>query len=437
MALKRVRTLLFWSHLTAGVLAGVFILIMSATGAILAFKPQIMNRVDAGVRFVEPIRTPRIGPSALIVAARAERPDASPVSFTLDRDTSAAATVGMGRSGTLYVNPYTGAVVGAGSQTAEAFFRSVENWHRWLAASGENRQTARSVTGASNLAFLVLAITGLYIWWPRRWTPQHMSPILFFKRAQTARARDFNWHNVIGFWCAPAIVAMTFSGVVMSYPWANSMLYRALGSTPPNTGGGDRAAAAPQRPGGAARDAGPREQTTLVPEQLDAFWTQAEQRVPTWRTITARFPNRSGAPVAFTISDGASWDRFARSQLTLDVATGEVGQWQPYESSSLGQKARGWLRFAHTGELGGPAGQLVAGLGCVGAVFLVWTGLSLAVRRFLNWQLWSGRRMTLTFPEATSAISGDGGVGRGVRRGRVDGLPGTDERAHRQRRASF
>jgi len=436
MAFRRVRTLLFWSHLTAGVLAGAIILIMSATGAILAFKPQIMNRVDADVRVVEPIPSPRIGPSALIGAARAERPDASPVSFTLDRDPTAAAAIGMGREGTLYVNPYTGAVVGTGSEAAEAFFRSVENWHRWLAVSGENRQAARSVTGAANLVFLLLAISGIYIWWPRKWTPQHTSPILFFKRAQTTRARDFNWHNVIGFWCAPAIVVMTFSGVVMSYPWANSMMSRALGSTPPNQAS-DRVAGGAVRPGGVGREAGQREQTTVVPEQLDALWDQAEQRVPTWRTIIARFPSRAGNPVVFTFSDGASWNRFARSQLMLDAASGEVRQWQPYEAGSRGQKARGWLRFAHTGELGGPAGQLIAGLGCLGGVFLVWTGLSLALRRFLNWQLWSGRKMTLTFAEATGAISDDGGVRVGVRRDRVDGQRSADERAHRERRSSI
>jgi uncharacterized iron-regulated membrane protein len=40
MALRRVRTFLVWSHLTAGVLAGIVILIMSTTGAILALKPR-------------------------------------------------------------------------------------------------------------------------------------------------------------------------------------------------------------------------------------------------------------------------------------------------------------------------------------------------------------------------------------------------------------
>jgi uncharacterized iron-regulated membrane protein len=91
--------------------------------------------------------------------------------------------------------------------------------------------------------------------------------------------------------------------------------------------------------------------------------------------------------VTFSISDGASWNRFARSQLTVDAASGEVRQWQAYQDASLGQRARGWLRFAHTGELAGLAGQIATGIGCVGGVMLVWTGLALAVRRLLNWKI--------------------------------------------------
>ena len=380
MALRRVRTLLFWSHLTAGVLAGVVVLLMSTTGAILALKPQIMDRIDRHVRFVSPESPARLPPSLLVAMVRAARPGASPSAITYDSDRSAAVAVAMGRDGTLYVNPHTGALLGSGSEKAESFFRSVENWHRWLAVTGDSRTMARSVTGAANLAFLVLAVTGVYIWWPRKWTPQHTSPILLFKRTHTGRARDFNWHNVIGFWCAPTIIVMAFSGVVMSYPWANNMLYRALGSPPPAQGG--------ERAGGGG--GGPRVMRgAVVPERLDAMWALAEQQVPAWGTMTARFPSRADAPITFSISDGASWNRFARSQLTLDANTGEVRQWQPYDATSLGQRARGWLRFAHTGELGGVAGQVVAGLGCIGGVVLVWTGLSLAVRRLLGWTIWA------------------------------------------------
>ena len=43
------------------------------------------------------------------------------------------------------------------------------------------------------------------------------------------------------------------------------------------------------------------------------------------------------------------------------------------------------MRFAHTGEVLGLAGQTVAGLVSAGGVVLVWTGIALALRRFLAW----------------------------------------------------
>ena len=196
--MKPLRSVFFWLHLTAGVLAGLVILVMSATGAILAFKPQIINRIDRDVRFVTPENGVRLPASQLIAAARVLRPDGTPASLALDRDPSAAAAVSFGREATVYVNPYTGTALGEGSRTAQQFFRSVEDWHRWLAVDGENRATGRAVVGASNLAFLALAISGLFLWWPHKWLPQHMKAILFFRRTQTSRARDFNWHNVIG-----------------------------------------------------------------------------------------------------------------------------------------------------------------------------------------------------------------------------------------------
>ena len=49
-----------------------------------------------------------------------------------------------------------------------------------------------------------------------------------------------------------------------------------------------------------------------------------------------------------------------------------------------GRKARSWLRFLHTGQALGWVGQLVAGLASLGGAFLMWTGFSLAWRRFFR-----------------------------------------------------
>ena len=376
--MKRLRRVFFWTHLVAALLAGVVILIMSFTGAALALKPQIVKAIDRDVRVVDPAgRAPRALSELVAAAAVPGKPISSVV---VERDPAASVAVTAGTR-TVYVDPYTATILGEASPRAQAFFRSLENWHRWIALSGDQRATGRAVTGAANLVFLGLALSGLYLWWPHAWTPQHTRAILAFRRTATGRARDFNWHNVIGFWCLVPIVIMTASGAVISYPWASRLVYRVTGSEPPAPAS---AASAPARGASAATSAPAA--AAFAPDQLDRAWSRAQSTLPTWRSATLRVPSRPGAPFALTLSDGASWNRFARSQLTIDASTAEVRQWTPYASTSLGQRARGWLRFAHTGELGGLTGQIVAGIGCVGGVLLVWTGVSLSIRRFAAWR---------------------------------------------------
>ncbi len=38
------------------------------------------------------------------------------------------------------------------------------------------------------------------------------------------KARDWNWHNVIGFWSSAVLIVLTLTAAVMSYPWANDLL---------------------------------------------------------------------------------------------------------------------------------------------------------------------------------------------------------------------
>jgi uncharacterized iron-regulated membrane protein len=116
-----------------------------------------------------------------------------------------------------------------------------------------------------------------------------------------------------------------------------------------------------------------------------AHVARAAQLVPTWRTMIVRLPPRATGPVAVSMSDRAHWNSFARSTLTLDGGTGNTLRWEPYSETSRGQKLRGWMRFAHTGELGGLAGELVAGTASLGGGFLVWTGLALSLRRLMAW----------------------------------------------------
>ena len=297
----------------------------------------------------------------------------NPTAITIKSDPAAPAEIGFGRETTLFVNPYTGSVLGEGSPKVRSFFRGVTEWHRWLGAKGDNRNVARAITGACNLGFLVLVTTGFYLWWPRSWNIKALRNVTWFRRGLPSRARDFNWHNTIGFWSAAPLFIIVLSAVVISYTWAGNLVYRIVGETPPAPRSNQASPAAPAN-----------DQTSASPN-LNGAWLRAEQQVGDWRSITLQIPANSSAPLTFNIDRGNGGQPQKRAQLVLDRATGETVRWEPFSSFTRGRQLRSILRFAHTGEVAGIVGQTIAGLVSTGGSVLVLTGLALAIRRFLAW----------------------------------------------------
>ena len=365
-----IRRVFFWLHLATGLSAGVVILIMSFTGAALALQPQILAWVERGERAVDvPAAGSRLTPAALVARVREQRPNATVSALTIDRDPSRAATVTLAPAATLFVNPYNGDITGVVQQAgAREFFRTMTDWHRWLAREGDQRAGARWITGVSNAAFLGLALTGMFLWWPRVWSAASVKAVMLFRRGVSGRARDFNWHNVIGFWCAPVLVVLTFSGMAISFPKTYDVIHAVTGMTRPP-------AAAP-----AGRGAPPRV------DRIDEMWSAAEQQMPSWRSIVMRLPQAAGQPVTFTINDLEKVNAMARSTLTIDATSAAVIKWDPYDSQPPGQRLRTWLRFGHTGEVWGLTGQIIAGVASAGGCVLVYTGFALAWRRFSGWR---------------------------------------------------
>src|SRR5215207_11344822 len=168
----------------------------------------------------------------------------------------------------------------------------------------------RAARGASNLVFLFIVMSGFYLWWPRRWTRGSLRAVTWFRRMQTARARDFNWHNVVGFWSALPLFVVVLSAVVISYTWASNLVYRLAGEEPP----------AQQQRGGTPGGAGQQPQGTPPPaplEGLDALLARAERQVEGWRSITTQLPQKPDVPVVFAIDRGNGGQPHLRSQLTL------------------------------------------------------------------------------------------------------------------------
>jgi uncharacterized iron-regulated membrane protein len=396
----KLRSLIFWPHLIAGVTAGIIIFVMCVTGVLLTYERQLLAWADSGFHSIKPANDARPLPlDTVLERLRSSHPDLTPTAVTIRSEEDAAVAV-VARQRTLYVDRYSGSVVGEASRGGvRKFMADLRAWHRWLAVEGDGRPFARAITGWSNFLFLFIVCSGVYLWFPRKWTWAQVRSVVIFNPSARGKARDFNWHNVIGSWCVVPLFVVVLSALPISFGWFNALVYRAVGEAPPAPAGGGGGAEGRAQ---ARRDGQSREATETTPTpNLDALWTRAESQVPGWRSVSLRLP-AAGAPAVFTIDKGDGGQPHLRSTLTLDSRTGEMTRYESFGDLTLGRRIRNTMRFAHTGEVLGIPGQTVAGIVSAGGAVLAWTGLALAWRRFRSWV---GRRVRRSDPSRVASAA--------------------------------
>jgi uncharacterized iron-regulated membrane protein len=379
--LLMLRKIVFWAHLCSGVAAGLMIAIMSCTGAALTFEKDLLAWAERDGRRVErpAPETPRLAIDEALRRAQAARPDLRVANVTVSADPRDAIILGLPGNATLGVNPYTGEVREVAAPRMREFMQVMRAWHTRLNFKPGPGNAGAAINSAANVVFVLLGVTGLVIWWPRLWQWRVLRPSIWFVGA-SGKARDWNWHNVIGLWSLPLILLLAGTGVVLSYSWANVLAFRLVGETPPV----NLAPPPPLKLGAPPAGAAP-----LSP---DAAVAAVQRRFPDWAQVTLRFnPPRPGPAAAsatpprtitLVVKENSPWPRFNQTTVTLDAYSGETLRTEDYSALSPGLRLRRWIRLLHSGEALGWFVQLLSGLACLGGCVLVYTGFALTWRRF-------------------------------------------------------
>jgi uncharacterized iron-regulated membrane protein len=374
----RFRKFFFWVHLTVGLTAAIPVFVMCVTGFLLAYQIQIEAWIDHwGVKSSAP--HPGAQPltiASLIEAARKIR-DKDPQSITIFRDPVRPVEIDVDRTpGPEYLDAYSGSVIGGPSPKVRQLFRTVTWWHIALGVPGKRGSRFRSLVSGANLLALVSAILGLLIWLPRRWSWRQLRATALLRWGVAGYARDFNWHNALGIWSVIPLLVILWTGTAMSYGRARLLTEKILSSSVTRS----RAAngMTPQDGPAGHEAAGLRAALSL-----DALLQRAKQQSPGWKAITVFLPRQESDPVHFAI-DMSGYGGFGKvSGLALD-RTGKAVYFTPAGNASLTSST--FIRFGHTGEAWGVAGQTVAGLSSLSGVMLVWTGVALSLRRLKSWR---------------------------------------------------
>lgn len=376
------RKVVFWLHLVAGVVCGLVIALLGFTGAALAFEKELIAWAERDARQVAAPApgAPRLDVDELAARLRTAFPEAKPGNIVVSSDPGTAVAFPVGRTEGYHANPYTGEIRQPRSYAMARFMQTMLEWHRYLGFSGENsRPSGKLVTGIANLAFCFLAVSGLMLWWPRSLSWRAVRPSVWFMQNSSARARDWNWHNTLGFWSAPVLIVLTLTALPISFQWAGRLTYTLTGTPFPASGpqgSGTPPPAAVVSPPAAG----------TKPVSRDAMLAAVQRELPAWTSVSFRFAHRPdpAKPQAatFTIRAPGSWPRTATTTMQFDPFTGALLQRDGYADLSAARQLRAWTRFLHTGEALGLWAQFIAGIASLGSIVLVWTGFALAWHRF-------------------------------------------------------
>lgn len=358
------RKLIFNLHLYIALVAAIFVIILGITGSIMAFEPELDHLLHRKLAYVNP------GPQPLslveIGASVGKKfPGEHIDAYLLSVSPGLSYRVFMEKSGLVYVNQYTGEVLG-GVPDGPQFLDYVHQLHLRLLWRSES-DPGKKIMSWVGVAMLLLLLSGLYLWWPLK--------RFKLSTASTGRRFWFDLHNAIGIFSLVFLLALTVTGIMIGFERTTvPLFYKMTGSKP-----SEQPAKLPAPPPGAR------------PISPDKAIEIARGALPGATPFAINVP---GPKAPYRISLRYPEDRTpgGRSRVLLDQYTGQVIFAEGSRTAPAGARMVIANRAIHTGDIFGIPSKTVMSL----------ASLLLAVQAISGIVMW-WKRLRRVRPKAVSA----------------------------------
>lgn len=323
------REWLFQIHLYTGLVAGLYALLIGVTGSALVFQPQMRDWLDRELTEVAG-SGPHVSAGQVIASITKAHPDFHIMSVRMPKDENATFRVSASHMGghEYYVNPFTAAVVGEG-RPKDDFLAWLQQLHFNLLSG----KTGRIVNGVGGLMLLLLAATGLVIWWPGAKNAKRAMSISW--RSKWKRL-NYDVHNSIGFITLAFTVVISATGAYYAWPDESKALVGWF---------------SPLRQKTAAPRLARRPAAEEVP--VDELLKTAREMIPNAWVSMVMLSHGDGQPVKVTLMNGGPREYQNSNYVYLDPYTGTVLRVDSVEDRSIGDAIIAWVAPLHFGTFGG------------------------------------------------------------------------------------
>ena len=322
------KKLIFNLHLYVGLVAALFLIVLSVSGAIIAFEGELNRAFHPELTNVRPTGQPL---NWDLFRARVEQqsPGWKLIRFYFPDQPDRSTYVRLRSTAThkihhVYVNQYTGAILGS-TEDGSNWILKVHDLHvNFLSGKIGNR-----IVEWSTFGLLLLSLSGIVLWWPRK--------VFRFRPKSPAPRLNRELHYSVGFWSFLAMFAFAVTGLGLHYQ--TGKLLDLL-----NT-----ASAAKSMPGHGT--------------SIEGMLATARETVPGAAIPRLLLPEKPGDPVFLYQRFPEDKTPAGRSFTTLDPKTGAVLSFGSSRNAPLLQTALvQWTREIHTGTILGRPTQIAASL---------------------------------------------------------------------------
>lgn len=322
------RKLLLKVHLYAALASGLLLSVTGASGTVLVFRHEIDRSLLPHLLRVEP-RPQRASTEGVLAAVRRAFPTKR-VQYlfppTAAGDSYQVQVGEMGRR--VYVDPHTGLVLGS-RLPRETFTGFLYSLHADLLGGG----TGRTVVGIAGGLLLLLASTGVILWWPG-W--RRLTQGFTVQWASGWKRVNFDLHRVLGIFAVPLLVLSAITGLALVFPAPFTWALHALTDAPPRV-------SAP---------------TCVVPPDaqplpLDHLAAAADSALPGARTTRISLAGGSDSPVVFRKKFPTEAHVNGMSFVHMDPYSGEVLAVEDVRRATAATRAMNLRYPLHVGGVGG------------------------------------------------------------------------------------
>ncbi|KFF16633.1 PepSY-associated TM helix domain-containing protein [Chryseobacterium sp. JM1] len=235
-----------WLHLWLGLVSGIIVLVVTLSGTMFVFCDEIIDLCGGSAKYVQvPANVKKMSPEELLAKFHQQVPDRKAFYFDTYKEADRTFRVasarkppkdknvpkagkpkGRGPRGVFayhYLDPYTGKITG--STKSYEFFYIVAHIHAQLLAG----KFGKTVVGVASIIFFVQLIGGLILWWPKKWNKTTRTAAFKIKSGTKWRRKNYDFHNVLGFYSLLPAVFITITGLIMAYKILTDLTQEAFG----------------------------------------------------------------------------------------------------------------------------------------------------------------------------------------------------------------